>query len=252
MADGRLAGKAALVTGAASGIGRAISLGFAREGARVVAADRDGAGAEATARGAGGGAVAITADVTDPAQVRAMVTDAVGMCGRLDVLVNNAAIQLHGRDGRCHEVPEEVWEQTIAVNLRGPFLCAKYALPELIKTRGTLINLASPTAFHDLGAAYTAYATSKGGVVTLTRVLATDYARDGVRVNAIVPGPTETSLTAPIFADPAVTGPLLARTPLGRLGRPEDLVGVAVFLASDESAYATGALFFVDGGITMQ
>ncbi|HZR00772.1 MAG TPA: SDR family oxidoreductase, partial [Chloroflexota bacterium] len=183
---------------------------------------------------------------------RAMVTDAVGTCGRLDVLVNNAAIQLHGRDGRCHEVPEEVWEQTIAVNLRGPFLCAKYALPELMKTRGTLINLASPTAFHDLGAAYTAYATSKGGVVTLTRVLATDYARDGVRVNAIVPGPTETSLTAPIFADPAVTGPLLARTPLGRLGRPEDLVGVAVFLASDESAYATGALFFVDGGITMQ
>jgi NAD(P)-dependent dehydrogenase (short-subunit alcohol dehydrogenase family) len=252
VADGRLAGKAALVTGAASGIGRAISLGFAREGARVVAADRDGAGAEATAREAGGGAVAITADVTDPAQVRAMVTDAVGTCGRLDVLVNNAAIQLHGRDGRCHEVPEEVWEQTIAVNLRGPFLCAKYALPELIKTRGTLINLASPTAFHDLGAAYTAYATSKGGVVTLTRVLATDYARDGVRVNAIVPGPTETSLTAPIFADPTVTGPLLARTPLGRLGRPEDLVGVAVFLASDESAYATGALFFVDGGITMQ
>ncbi len=251
MADGRLAGKVALVTGAASGIGRAITLGFAREGARVVAADRD-AGAEATAREAGGGAVAITADVTDPAQVRAMVTDAVGTCGRLDVLVNNAAIQLHGRDGRCHEVPEEVWEQTIAVNLRGPFLCAKYALPELMKTRGTLINLASPTAFHDLGAAYTAYATSKGGVVTLTRVLATDYARDGVRVNAIVPGPTETSLTAPIFADPAVTGPLLARTPLGRLGRPEDLVGVAVFLASDESAYATGALFFVDGGITMQ
>ncbi len=252
MADGRLAGKVALVTGAASGIGRAITLGFAREGARVVAADRDRAGAEATAREAGGGAVAITADVTDPAQVRAMVTDAVGTCGRLDVLVNNAAIQLHGRDGRCHEVPEEVWEQTIAVNLRGPFLCAKYALPELMKTRGTLINLASPTAFHDLGAAYTAYATSKGGVVTLTRVLATDYARDGVRVNAIVPGPTETSLTAPIFADPAVTGPLLARTPLGRLGRPEDLVGVAVFLASDESAYATGALFFVDGGITMQ
>ncbi len=252
MADGRLAGKVALVTGAASGIGRAITLGFAREGARVVAADRDRAGAEATAREAGGGAVAMTADVTDPAQVRAMVTDAVGTCGRLDVLVNNAAIHLHGRDGRCHEVPEEVWEQTIAVNLRGPFLCAKYALPELMKTRGTLINLASPTAFHDLGAAYTAYATSKGGVVTLTRVLATDYARDGVRVNAIVPGPTETSLTAPIFADPAVTGPLLARTPLGRLGRPEDLVGVAVFLASDESAYATGALFFVDGGITMQ
>jgi NAD(P)-dependent dehydrogenase (short-subunit alcohol dehydrogenase family) len=139
----------------------------------------------------------------------------------------------------------------MAVNLRGPFLCAKYALPELMRARGTLINIASPTAFQDLGAGYTAYATSKGGVVTLTRVLATDYARDGVRVNAIVPGATATSMTEEIFRDPAIREPLVARTPLGRLGQPADLVGIAVFLASDASAYATGALFFVDGGLTM-
>jgi NAD(P)-dependent dehydrogenase (short-subunit alcohol dehydrogenase family) len=121
----------------------------------------------------------------------------------------------------------------------------------LIRARGTIINIASPTAFQDLGAGYTAYATSKGGVVTLTRVLAADYARDGVRVNAIVPGATQTNLTAEIFADAAVRDQLIGRTLLGRLGQPEDLVGIALFLASEASAYATGALFFVDGGITM-
>lgn len=252
MASQVLAGKVALVTGAGSGIGRAVSLAYAREGARVVAVDRDRTGAAATTHSAGDGNVLpIVADVTDPEQVRMMVARAVEAFGQLDVLVNNAAIQIHGQDGRCHEVPEDVWDATMAVNLRGPFLCAKYALPELIRARGTVINIASPTAFQDLGAGYTAYATSKGGIVTLTRVLAADYARDGVRVNAIVPGPTETGLTAQIFADPAIREPLVARTPLGRLGRAEDLVGIAIFLASDESAYATGALFFVDGGITM-
>jgi NAD(P)-dependent dehydrogenase (short-subunit alcohol dehydrogenase family) len=140
----------------------------------------------------------------------------------------------------------------MAVNLLGPFLCCKHAIPALLRSGGgAIVNIASPTAFQDLGAAYTAYATSKGGVVTLTRVVAADYARDGIRANAIVPGPTQTNLTASIFADPAVREPLVARTPLGRLGRAEDLVGIALFLASDESAYATGALFFVDGGITM-
>ena len=250
---GRLAGKVALVTGAGSGIGRAIALGYAREGARVAAVDRDGARAEETAALESSGAIkGIRADVTDPASVRAMVDQTVEAFGRLDVLVNNAAIQLHGQDGRCHEVPEDVWDATLAVNLMGPFLCCKYAIPALLRAGGgAIVNLASPTAFQDLGAGYTAYATSKGGVVTLTRVVATDYARDGIRVNAIVPGPTQTNLTAEIFAKSAVRDPLVGRTPLGRLGQPEDLVGIALFLASDESAYATGGLFFVDGGITM-
>jgi len=248
----QLEGKVALVTGAASGIGRAISLGYAREGARVVGVDRNRNGLEATVQQAAQGAVLpIVTDITDPEQVRQMVVRAVEAFGQLDILVNNAAVQLHGQDGRCHEVAETVWDATMAVNLRAPFLCAKYALPELIQTRGTLINIASPTAFQNLGAEYTAYATSKGGVVTLTRVLATDYARDGVRVNAIVPGATLTNLTAEVFRDPDFRDRFIARTPLGRLGQPEDLVGIAVFLASDASAYATGALFFVDGGITM-
>jgi NAD(P)-dependent dehydrogenase (short-subunit alcohol dehydrogenase family) len=252
---GRLAGRVAIVTGAGSGIGRAIALGYAREGARVVAADLNGPAAEATAREGGGAIRAHAVDVTDEPAVAAMVAAALDWAPlgqpRLDVLVNSAAVQLHGQDGRCHAVDLDVWERTLRVNLRGPFLCCKHALPALIRSRGTIVNLASPTAFQDLGAAYTAYASSKGGIATLTRVVATDYARDGVRVNAIVPGPTETNLTSQIFADPAIRDPLLARTPLGRLGRPEDLVGVAIFLASADSAYATGALFFVDGGITM-
>jgi NAD(P)-dependent dehydrogenase (short-subunit alcohol dehydrogenase family) len=254
---GRLEGKVAIVTGAGSGIGRAIALGFAREGARVAAVDLNGQTAEETAGLASPGTVMpLVADVAESEPVRSMVERVVAWApfgrGQLDVLVNNAAVQLVGRDARCHELDEATWDATIRVNLRGPFLCCKHALPALIRSGGgSIVNLGSPTAYRGLGSGYTAYASSKGGVHTLTRLLAHDYAADGIRVNAIVPGPTETNLTARIFADEAVRGRLLAETPLGRLGQPEDLVPLAIFLASDESAYATGGLFFVDGGITM-
>ncbi len=249
----RLDGKAAIVTGAGSGIGRAISLGYAREGARVLAVDLNLQGAQETAAQAEAGTImAHRADITDAGQVKAAVAACVRDLGRLDIMVNNAAIQLHGQDGPCADVPLDVWERTLAVNLRGPFLGCKYALPALIQNGGgVVINIASPTAFADLGSGYTAYATSKGGVVTLTRVVAKDYARHGVRCNAIVPGATETSLTDDIFADQGVRQALTSQTALGRLGRPDDLVGIAIFLASDEAAFATGAHFFVDGGLTM-
>jgi NAD(P)-dependent dehydrogenase (short-subunit alcohol dehydrogenase family) len=250
----RLQGKVAIVTGAASGIGRAIALGYAREGAQVMVADRNSAAAEETSRMAPDTArlSAVTADITQPDQVRRMVAETVDAFGRLDVLVNNAAIQLHGRDSRCHEVDEDVWDRTMAINLRGPFLCAKYALPELIRSGGgSIVNIASPTAFGNKGAGYTAYASSKGGVVTLTRVIAADYASENVRVNAIVPGATETPLTEQIFADESVRAGLVSATALGRLGQPEDVVGIAIFLASDEARFATGAMFFVDGGLSM-
>jgi NAD(P)-dependent dehydrogenase (short-subunit alcohol dehydrogenase family) len=181
-----------------------------------------------------------------------MVQRAIEALGRLDVLVNNAAVQLHGQDGRCHEVNEAVWAQTLAVNLTGPFLCAKYALPELIRAGGgSIVNIASPTAFDGKGAGYTAYSTSKGGVSTLTRVIASDYARDGVRCNAIVPGATQTPLIESLLADEETRRRLEALSPLGRLGQPSDVVPLAIYLASDESAFATGAHFFVDGGSVM-
>jgi NAD(P)-dependent dehydrogenase (short-subunit alcohol dehydrogenase family) len=250
----RLAGKAAIVTGAGSGIGRAIALGFAREGARVVAADRDLAAAQATAAEVAEpeAIVPLQVDVTRPDEVRTMIQRGVEAFGQLDVLVNNAAVQLHGRDGRCHEVDEAVWAQTLAVNLTGPFLCAKYVLPELIRAGGgSIVNIASPTAFDGKGAGYTAYSTSKGGVSTLTRVIASDYARDGVRCNAIVPGATQTPLIESLLADEETRRRLEALSPLGRLGQPSDVVPLAIYLASDESSFATGAHFFVDGGSVM-
>ena len=249
----RLQGKVAIVTGAGSGIGRAIAHGFAAEGARVVAADiRLEAAQETRATGPpAGSTVALQADVSRAADAQRMVAAAVERFGRLDVLVNNAAIQLIGQDAPCHELDEDVWERTMAVNLRGPFLCTKHALPELIRAGGgSIINIASPTGF-DKGAGYTAYATSKGGLSTLTRVVALDYARHQVRCNAIVPGATETPLIASLLDDPDVRARLERLSPLGRLGRPQDLVPLAIYLASDESAFSTGAHFFADGGAVL-
>jgi NAD(P)-dependent dehydrogenase (short-subunit alcohol dehydrogenase family) len=242
-----------VITGAASGIGRAAAEAFVSEGAVVGLLDRDEAGLARLVAALGPAAFVLQADVADEASVRNAFEEVRRRHGRLDVLYNCAGIQLHGQDSRAHELPLEVWRRTLDVNLTGMFLCCKHGIALMLEGgHGSVINCASPTGLTGCGAGYTAYSSSKGGIFALTRVLAIDYARDGIRVNSVVPGTTQTPLIEALLADPETRNSLEAGTPLGRLGTPQDLTGIAVFLASDESAFATGATFMVDGGVTIR
>lgn len=247
----RLAGKVAVITGAASGIGRATATAFAAEGARVGLLDTDAASVERLAAELAEAAFGLPADVSDEGSVR----DAFGVvwrtAGRLDVLFNGAAIQLNGRDARAHELDLEVWQRTLAVNLTGTFLCCKHAIPLMLEGGGgSIVMCGSPTGIRGAATGFDAYTASKGGVMALSRVLAMDYARHGIRVNTLVPGTTDTPLIRQNLADPARRREIEAAVPLGRLADPAEYASLAVYLASDESGYATGAEFIVDGGIT--
>jgi NAD(P)-dependent dehydrogenase (short-subunit alcohol dehydrogenase family) len=250
----RLASKAALVTGAGSGIGRAIARGYAREGARVAVVDLNRENGEQTVaaiREAGGEAIYARADVADSSTVEAMVAEVVGQFGQIDILVNSAAIQPHRTDGRAHELSEETWDQVQSINLKGVWLCSKYVVPVMLKAgRGAIVHIASPTGLVGCAPGYTAYSTSKSGVFGLTRVMAVDYARDQIRVNAIIPGATETPLIEELLEREGERQKLAALMPLGRMAKPEDVVGLAIFLASDESQFCTGGFYAVDGGLT--
>jgi NAD(P)-dependent dehydrogenase (short-subunit alcohol dehydrogenase family) len=246
----RFAERSVLVTGAGSGIGRAVAQRLAAEGARVLAADLDLAGAEATAasiRDAGGHAAAAACDVSDPAQVAATVARAVAGSGRLHVLVNCAGI---GHFRRTHEETLEGWNRILAVNLTGTFLMCREALPHLLGTRGAIVNTASVAGLksHPYSAAYCA---SKGGVVMLSKALAVEYGRKGVRVNCVCPGRVETPILSkfriPEGASPAAFAKLLPVREAS--GTPAEVAAVIAFLASDEAAYVLGDAVVVDGGM---
>jgi meso-butanediol dehydrogenase/(S,S)-butanediol dehydrogenase/diacetyl reductase len=249
----RLKGKTAIVTGGGAGIGRAVAELYAREGACVVIAEiaaASGAAVAGAIADAGGQAAFIRCDVSKAPEVKAMVEETVRRYGGVDILVNNAAVQMHGADARAHELSEEVWDRTMAINLRSVWLCSKYAIPALLRRGGgSIINVASPTGLTGCAPTYTAYSTSKGGVFALTRIMAVDYGRDNIRVNAIVPGTTETPMIASLLADAKLRAELEAKSPLGRLGTPEDVAPLAVFLGSDESRYCTGGFYRAEGGM---
>lgn len=253
----RLEDKVCLVTGGASGIGKATSLLFAREGAILVVVDRDAAGAEEVAREirrAGGKASAVGADVSREADVRDMIAQALTDFGRLDVLVNNAG---YGITGSVVETSEEQWSRLMSVNLTGVYLACKYAIPEMAdRGRGVIVNVASTVAAVGIRDR-AAYCASKGGVAALTRAMALDHVDQGIRVNAVAPGTINSPyLTKNVLACPeqreTVLTELRARQAMGRLGEPEEIAYGILYLACDESSFCTGSILTVDGGWTAQ
>jgi NAD(P)-dependent dehydrogenase (short-subunit alcohol dehydrogenase family) len=245
----RLEDKIALVTGGGAGIGRAIAETFAREGAHVIVVDRDGEAARDTAETIvknNGAGEAETVDVTDTAQVKALMQRIAGKFGRVDVLVNNAGI---GQRADFRHLDDEAWDQVWNVNVDGTVRCAREAF-DLLKASGkaSIVNLSSVMATKHTRQ-MSVYSATKGAVSALSRSLAVEYAPYGIRVNALCPGYVETALIGRYMANPMIAKALLTQTPLRRFGTPQDIANAALFLASDEAAYVTGAELNVDGGM---
>jgi len=246
----RLKGKSAIVTGSATGIGKATAVLFAKEGAQVVVSDVDETGGQQVVndiKGEGGEAIFVQADISRAEDVQRLVDAAVQTFGRLDVLVNNAAV--YRGDGNLMSVPDEIWDQVIAVNLKGTYLCCKFAMARMIESGGgSVVNLSSVNAL--MGLSLTAYTASKGGVQALTRLLAVEFGPKGVRVNSICPGTIMTENSRAIYAErPGLEERVTKMYPMGKLGAPIDVAECAVYLASDASAFVTGASLVVDGGL---
>ena len=246
---GRLEGKVAVITGAASGIGRASARRFAAEGAHVVVADLDDGGGAALAEEIGG--LYVHADVTDANDVQEMYATAVERFGGLDVCFNNAGISPPDDDSIL-ETGIDAWRRVQEVNLTSVYLCCKYGIPHLLdRGRGSVINTASFVAVMGAATSQISYTASKGGVLAMSRELGVQFARQGVRVNALCPGPVNTPLLQELFAkDPERAARRLVHIPMGRFAEPEEIASAAAFLASDDASFITASSFLVDGGIS--
>jgi NAD(P)-dependent dehydrogenase (short-subunit alcohol dehydrogenase family) len=246
----RLNGKVALITGGGSGMGRAASELFADEGAKVVLTDVNDEAGEAIAAAIGDSARYVHADVSRESDAEAMVAAAVDTYGRLDVIYNNAGVMLP-EDGSVHAMSESVWNLTLGVNVKGVAFGCKYGIPAMLANDGgSIINVASFVAWLGAATSQTAYTASKGAVLAMTREIAVEYARKGIRCNALCPGPIETPLLLQLLSDEAKRQRRFVHIPMGRLGHAEELAKAALFLASDDSSFMTGSSLIVDGGIT--
>lgn len=247
----RFEGKVALITGGGSGIGRATSLAFAREGAKVVVDDIKVQGGEETLqmiKSAGGEAIFVKADVSKADEVEAMVQKAIDTYGRLDCAFNNAGVGEPLK--RVHKTSEDNWDRVLATNLKGVYLCMKYELPHMAKQgKGVIVNTASLAGLKGLAGQAT-YVASKHGVVGLTKSAAIEYAPLGVRINCICPGVIDTPLIAPNMKDrPHVQKGYIEMEPIGRLGKPEEIAAAVLWMCSDEASFVVGSVFSVDGGV---
>lgn len=245
----RLTGKTAIITGGGSGIGKAIALAYAREGATVAIAGRHQAKLDDAAHEVGADCLAVAADISKPADVTRLVETTLAKFKRIDILVNNAGILL---PGTAESLSEEDFDQTFNINVRGPWLVSRAVLPHMRSAGGgSIIHIGS--VLSTLGARNrVAYSASKGAVLAMTRAMALDHAAEKIRVNCICPGIVETEMVARFSMDESARRQRLAWHPLGRFGQPQDIAGLAVFLAGDESAWTTGAAFSVDGGYSAQ
>jgi NAD(P)-dependent dehydrogenase (short-subunit alcohol dehydrogenase family) len=248
---GRLDGKVAFITGAAAGLGRVAAERFAGEGARVVIGDvTDGGEAVAAIMDAGGEAIAVRCDVTDDDDVRSAIAAALDTFGALHVLYNNAGVML-SEDDDATNTPLDVYATTMDINVKGVLLGCRHGIPAILASGGgSIINVASFVAHMGAATPQIAYTASKGAVLAMTREIAVTYARQGVRANALCPGPIMTPLLAKFLSDDARRHRRLVHIPMGRFGEPEEIANGALFLASDESSWMTGQSLIIDGGIT--
>ena len=249
----RLEGRVASITGAGSGMGREAALLFASEGASILVSDVDTDGGERTAsevHAKGGDAHFVAADVADADDVERLYAEGERLFGKVDLLYNNAGI-FHPDDVSVTDTDEAIWDKVIDIDLKGVFLCCKYGVPALLRAGGgVIVNVASFVSWMGAATPQIAYTAAKGGVLSMTREIATEFARRGIRANALCPGPIETPLLRDLLADPQRRERRLVHIPMGRFGQPEEIAKAALFLASDDSSYMTGASLLIDGGIT--